>query len=75
MNDFTERYQRLVAIFGTQSKTASALGITQPSVNSLVKGKSFMSPIVAFRAEQATEGAFKKHDLCPDLAAIKSEST
>jgi DNA-binding transcriptional regulator YdaS (Cro superfamily) len=62
-----ERYELLVARFGSQDATADALDIKQPSVNAWLKGKTVMSPLVATRAERVTEGEFKAIDLCPAL--------
>lgn len=66
--DLIERYQALVTHFVTQQATADALCCSQPSVNGWVTGKTKMSAILAIRAENKTNGAFKAIDLCPDLA-------
>lgn len=57
-------YQKLVEHFGNQQKTAKALNVSQPSVNAWVLGKTNMSALVAIKAERATNGIFKAHDLC-----------
>ncbi|NHC02359.1 helix-turn-helix domain-containing protein [Acinetobacter sp. 187] len=61
-------YRKVVRHFGSQQKTADALGITQPSVNAWLVGKSQMSPIAAFKVERITNGRFKADELCPKLA-------
>ena len=61
------KYQKLVDFFGTQSATADALGIRQPSVNAWLSGKAKMSAKLALKAEKITDGKFKAVDLCPDL--------
>ena len=60
-----EIYQRLVLHFGSQVKTAKALGVKQPSVNVWVRGAGNMSPATAIAAEKATKGEFSRKDLCP----------
>lgn len=64
------KYQKLVDFFGSQSATADALGIRQPSVNAWVSGKAKMSAKMALKAEKATKGKFKAVDLCPDLKGL-----
>lgn len=56
---------RLVKHFGTQKKTADALEVKQSSVSGWVNGKHGMSPLVARRTEQVTNGEFKASELCP----------
>lgn len=63
-------YEQLVAHFGGQIKTASALGVEQGTVSGWVRGKHGMSPVTAMKAEQATGGLFKASDLCPSLRAV-----
>lgn len=65
-----DRYQKLVDFFGSQILTASSLGVTQPSVNAWLVGKTKMSPKVAITAEKVTKGEFKAVDLCPELKGI-----
>ncbi|HCH7477593.1 transcriptional regulator [Acinetobacter baumannii] len=60
-------YIKLVSFFGSQTKTAKALSIKQPSVNAWLTGKSRMSEKIALRAEYVTNGRFKAYQLCPTL--------
>ncbi|MBI1452845.1 hypothetical protein D7V64_17105 [Acinetobacter cumulans] len=60
-------YQSLVAHFGSQEATATALHVKQPAVSGWVCGLKKMSELVAMRAEKATGGKFKASDLCPSL--------
>ena len=64
------KYQKLVDFFGSQSATADALGIRQPSVNAWLSGKAKMSARLAIKAEKITNGKFKAVDLCPDLKGL-----
>lgn len=64
------KYQEVVDFFGTQSKTAHALNVAQPSVNAWVLGKSRMSAITALQVEKLTQGKFKAVELCPSLAKV-----
>lgn len=61
------KYQELVAHFGSQTLTAKALEIEQPSVNAWLSGKTKMSEKTAIKAQIATKGKFKAADLCPSL--------
>ena len=51
----------------SQSKTAKALKVSQPTVSGWVRGEHGMSAAVALRAEIITGGKFKAVCLCPDL--------
>ncbi len=62
-----EILSRLVKHFGTQQKTAEALGVDQTTVSGWVRGKHSVSPKVAVRIEIATCGAFSKSEVCPDF--------
>lgn len=68
-------YQRLVLYFGSQSKTARALGVRQPSVNAWLSGRAKMASSTAIKAEKATNGQFKASDLCPELKFFENEKT
>ncbi|AYA02256.1 hypothetical protein BEN74_04790 [Acinetobacter sp. WCHAc010034] len=67
-------YQSLVAHFGSQENTATALLVKQPAVSGWVCGTKKMSAQTALRAEQATQGAFKAADLCPALKEFQNLS-
>jgi DNA-binding transcriptional regulator YdaS (Cro superfamily) len=59
---------RLVKFFGTQERTADALGVKQASVSGWVSGKHGISELHAIKAEAVTGGAIKAIELCPRLA-------
>jgi len=61
------KYKELVEHFGSQTLTAKALEIKQPSVKAWISGKTKMSEKIAIRAQVATNGKFKAVDLCPAL--------
>lgn len=63
-------YVRLVSHFGSQAKTAKALGCTQPSVWAWVHGKAVMSASIAIKAEKLTNNEIKATDLSPELAEV-----
>lgn len=65
--DLTCKYSELVEHFGSQTLTANALNIKQPSVKGWLSGKTKMSEKVAIRAQVVTDGKFKAVDLCPSL--------
>jgi DNA-binding transcriptional regulator YdaS (Cro superfamily) len=65
-------YRALVGHFGTQTKTAEALGVEQGTVSGWVRGRHRMSPVAALRAEIETNGKFKAVDLCTDLLKVAS---
>lgn len=56
--------QRLVEFFGGQTKTASALGVSQAAVSYWVAGIHSMGADKAFRAEELTGGAVTARELC-----------
>lgn len=58
-------YKMLVQHFGSQAKTANALGVTQPSVSYWIHGIKGMSYEVASLAQIKTNGKFKADELCP----------
>lgn len=60
-------YQELVKHFGTQTQTAQELKVDQSAVSGWVRGAFKMSPVIAVRAERATDGKFTRQQLCPDF--------
>jgi len=58
--------ERLVDYFGGQTKTASALGVTQAAVSYWVSGIHAMSAKKAFKAEELTGGAITARELCAE---------
>ena len=67
-------YKKLVAHFGGQIPTASALQVSQANVSGYVSGRWNMSEVVAMRAELATDGEFKAAELCPSLKEFQKHS-
>lgn len=67
-----QSYSQLVVHFGSQQKTADALGCTQPSVSAWLQGKANMSAPLALKAERITKGEIKAVDLCPALAELET---
>ncbi len=63
-------YQQLIDYFGSQAATAKAIGVKQPTISGYLTGRWNITPIVAMRAEVATNGAIKAVDLCPALKDI-----
>lgn len=59
--------QRLVNFFGGQTKTAKALGVSQPSVHYWLAGTYHMGADKAFLAEELTGGEVKAWELCPQI--------
>lgn len=67
-------YQNLIDHFGGQKNTAIAIGVEQPTVSGYLNGRWKMPPIVAIRAEKATDGKFKAIELCPSLKEFQTLS-
>ncbi|HAD68299.1 MAG TPA: hypothetical protein DCF90_00415 [Acinetobacter radioresistens] len=61
-------YLKIIAYFGSQSNTAQALEISQPSVNGWLFKKSEISLEKAERLEEVTRGHFHPSDF-PHLAS------
>lgn len=59
--------ERLVEYFGGQTKTAKALGVSQPAVHHWLSGAHALSARKAFLAEQLTEGKIQAWELCPQI--------
>jgi DNA-binding transcriptional regulator YdaS (Cro superfamily) len=56
--------ERLVEHFGSQTKTAAALGVSQASVSYWASGMTRMSAAKAFLAEELTGGTVTARELC-----------
>jgi DNA-binding transcriptional regulator YdaS (Cro superfamily) len=56
--------ERLVDYFGSQTKTAAALGVSQASVSYWATGLTRMSAAKAFLAEELTGGVITARELC-----------
>ncbi|WP_069383993.1 transcriptional regulator [Halomonas caseinilytica] len=61
---------RLIRFFGTQERTAQALGVSQASVSGWAGSKHGISELHAIKAERLTGGAIKAEELCPRLATV-----
>lgn len=66
-------FKELVSHYGTQEKTAKALGVDQGTVSAWVCGKHGVGPVTALRIEMRTGGKFLAKDLCPALAELKPQ--
>lgn len=55
--------QKLVDFFGDQTKTAKALGVSQPAVSYWLAGAHTMLAETAFKAEELTKGAVTAREL------------
>ncbi|WP_421655067.1 transcriptional regulator [Microbulbifer harenosus] len=53
--------------FGTQTKAAKAIGVSQPAISWLLRGKQGINPLNAIKAEEATGGAVTRCELRPDV--------
>lgn len=71
--ELTDLYKKVVDHFGSQTLTAKALGLEQPSVNAWLKGKTKMSINSALIAERKTMGKFRAVDLSPDFKRINEK--
>ncbi|WP_223535340.1 transcriptional regulator [Pseudomonas sp. GL-B-16] len=60
-------FEKLVEHFGSQTATATALGVKQGSVSGWVRGLHGCTAEVAMRAEIITKGAIKARDLRPSI--------
>jgi DNA-binding transcriptional regulator YdaS (Cro superfamily) len=61
----------LVTFFGnSQTATASALKVKQPTVNGWLSGKHHISAVVALRAERITNGHFQAMEISRELSAL-----
>ena len=59
--------EQLIKHFGGQVKTASSLGVKQPTVSGWLRCDHGMSAVTALKAEKLTNGEFKAVELCPKL--------
>ncbi|WP_151765326.1 YdaS family helix-turn-helix protein [Acinetobacter soli] len=63
--ELIELYKKVVEHFGSQTLTAQALDIEQPSVWAWVNGKARMSSEVALIVQEKANGKFKYKELFP----------
>ncbi|OAV36044.1 hypothetical protein AO364_1212 [Moraxella catarrhalis] len=61
----------LIAYFGTQTKLAEAIGVSQGTVTGWLNGTHGIRESNALKIEIVTQGQFKAIDLNPSLAKIK----
>ncbi|MBR7715568.1 Cro/CI family transcriptional regulator [Acinetobacter nosocomialis] len=66
--------KEVVSYFGSQRKTATALDITQPTVNHMISTGQ-VSVKSALIIQMKTNGQFKALDLCPELKNYFTELT
>jgi DNA-binding transcriptional regulator YdaS (Cro superfamily) len=59
--------QRACAFLGNQTALAAAVGVTQPSVNHMLRSGRRVPAEWCLKIERATGGAVSRHDLRPDL--------
>jgi len=68
---FTNAVKALIAYFGgSQAKAAAAVGVTQPTISAWLNKGHAARPINAMRAQEATGGAVRAVDLCPELREL-----
>jgi len=65
--------EKLVRHFGGQSKTAQALGVSQPAVSHWLSGTHQMNAKSAFKAEELTGGLVTARELCAQLPVNPGE--
>ena len=62
----------LIKYFGTQARTARALGVSQATISYWLSGAQKISPEKAFLAELMTEGSIRASSLCALLAQVEA---
>lgn len=67
-----QEISEVIAHFGTQGKTAQALGCSQTTIFKWLHGKMNITPIYAIKVEKITNGKFKATDLCPKLKELEN---
>ncbi len=60
--------EKLIDHFGDQTRTAKALGVSQPTVSYWLAGKYAMTAKTAFKAEELTGGLVTAKELCTELS-------
>ena len=60
-------FERLVRHFGTETKAANAIGVSQATVHNWKKGAHGVRAEHAIAAEKASGGEVKAYELCPAL--------
>lgn len=58
---------RVIEIFGSQTKLATALGLRQQTVNEAVRRGGPAPAKWCLKIEEATDGKVTRHELRPDL--------
>lgn len=64
--------KELISHFGSQGKTAKALGCSQATIFKWLHGQMGISSLYALKIEKLTQGKFRAVDLCPRLAEIEA---
>lgn len=67
-----QEISKVIAHFGTQGKTAKALGCSQTTIFKWLHGKMNITPLYAIKVEKLTNGKFKASDLCPKLKELEN---
>lgn len=67
-----QNISQIISHFGTQGKTAQALGCSQTTVFKWLHDKMNITPLYAIKVEKLTGGKFKAVDLCPRLAELEN---
>ena len=62
----------LIKHFGTQARTAKAMGVSQATISYWLSGSVKVSAEKAFLAELATGGAVSAASLCPLIAQVEA---
>lgn len=66
------KISELIKNFGSQQKTAEALGVSQATVSYWLSGSQKVSPEKALLAETLTHGAIKASSLCDLIAQVEA---
>jgi DNA-binding transcriptional regulator YdaS (Cro superfamily) len=71
----SEPISELISHFGSQTATAKALGVSQPTVSYWLSGHQRISPAKALLAQIQSGGAVSASGLCPLLAEVEALQT
>lgn len=71
----SESISALISHFGSQTATAKALGVSQPTVSYWLSGYQKISPEKALLAQVKSKGEISATDLCPLFAEAEALQT